>query len=184
MKYRCKFNRWWVLATLLVTVSAWAGEPSVPITHNLQADAVSASQRNVPIMLVFGARGCRYCELLDRDFLKPMLISGDYTNKVLIREVMISDDSKLVDFAGKRIPTTRLADRYHVSVTPTVVFVDAKGRQLTSPMVGVSSPDYYGAYLDQAIAAALKRLRAEPQATTAHWSASRSRVRPAPLRRS
>jgi len=166
VKYRCKFNPWWALAALLVAASAWAGGPAVPVTRNLQADGASSTQRGVPIMLVFSAPGCRYCRLLDKDFLKPMLISGDYTNKVLIRKVMIGNDATLVDFSGKQEPADKLARDYHVHVTPTVLFLDAKGHQLAPPMVGVSSPDYYGSYLDQSITAALKRLHAEQRSAT------------------
>ena len=154
------------MAALLVAASAWAGGPAVPVTRNLQADGASSTQRGVPIMLVFSAPDCHYCRLLDRDFLKPMLISGDYTNKVLIRKVMIGDDATLVNFAGKRVAADKLAEHYHVQVTPTVLFLDAKGQQLAPAMVGVSSPDYYGSYLDQSIAAALKRLHAEQRSAT------------------
>ncbi len=156
------------MAALLVAASAWAGGPAVPVTRNLQADGASSTQRGVPIMLVFSAPDCRYCRLLDKDFLKPMLISGDYTNKVLIRKVMINNDATLVDFAGKRVAADKLAKHYHVQVTPTVLFLDAKGQQLAPAMVGVSSPDYYGSYLDQSIAAALKRLHAEHRPATAN----------------
>ncbi|MGA7802518.1 MAG: thioredoxin fold domain-containing protein [Gammaproteobacteria bacterium] len=172
MKYRCKFNPWWAMVAILVAASAWGAGPAVPVTTDLQADGASSNQRGVPIMLVFSAPGCHYCELLDRDFLKPMLISGDYTNKVLIRKVMIGDDAKLVDFAGKQVPADQLASRYHISVTPTVLFLDAKGRQLAPAMVGVSSPDYYGSYLDQSIAQALKHLHAERRSGTARHAAS------------
>ncbi|MEJ2655267.1 MAG: hypothetical protein P8Z69_08205, partial [Acidihalobacter sp.] len=51
------------------------------------------------------------------------------------------------------------ARRYHVSFTPTVLLLDAKGRLLAKPLVGLTTEDFYGAFLDEAIDEAVARMR-------------------------
>jgi len=113
----------------------------------------------LPILLMFSAEHCSYCEKLEEDFLKPMLRSGDYTDKVLIRKVRIDGFGTIHDFDGNKVSAQEFADRYNVSVTPTVVFIDGDGTQLAKKRVGLSTPDFYGGYLDQSIDTALDILR-------------------------
>ena len=60
-------------------------------TTDLASDAQAARERNLPILMMFSMDGCGYCELVEQDFLRPMLISGDYRDKVIIR--MVKTDS-------------------------------------------------------------------------------------------
>ena len=52
-----------------------------------------------------------------------------------------------------------LADRLGVRVTPTVVFLGPRG-ELADRLIGYSSRDFYGAYLDERIELARTALRA------------------------
>lgn len=175
VKLCCKFRLFWAATLMAAAACAFAaGPPRVPVTHDLQADGQRSEQRSLPIMLVFTAPGCSYCKLLKRDFLKPMLRSGDYANKVLIREVKIEAGQSVVDFAGKSVSTSALAQRYHVRVTPTVLFLDGQGRELAKPMVGINSVDFYGSYLDQSIDVARSKLQAGHSAADAARSTAHS----------
>jgi thiol-disulfide isomerase/thioredoxin len=108
---------------------------------------------------MFSAEHCTYCEKLEEDFLKPMLRSGDYDDRVLIRKVKIDGFGTIRDFDGNKVDAEAFADRYKVYVTPTVVFIDGDGAQLARKRVGLSTPDFYGGYLDQSIDTALDVLR-------------------------
>ena len=44
-------------------------------------------------------------------------------------------------------------------MTPTLLFVDSQGRELAERMVGVTTLEFYGGYLDQAIDASSDKLR-------------------------
>ena len=138
-----------------------AGRPSaaIPVAHDLKAVGTLARQRQLPVLLEFAATTCGYCHTLESNVLNPMVRSGDYTHKVIMRKVVIDDDAPLRDFDGKTISATDLAKRYGVFVTPTVVLVDGRGMRLTREIVGVSSVDFYGYYLDQAIDGSLRHLR-------------------------
>ena len=51
-----------------------------------------------------------------------------HDDKILIRSVSISDYDYLIDFKGRSITTAEFASRYDVSLTPTLVFLDADER--------------------------------------------------------
>ena len=137
------------------------GRPSAAIAaaHDLKAVGALARQQQLPILLEFAATTCGYCHVLESDVLNPMVRSGDYTHKVIMRKVVIDNDAPLRDFDGKTISAADLAKRYGVFVTPTVVLVDGRGMRLAREIVGVSSVDFYGYYLDQAIDGSLQHLR-------------------------
>jgi thioredoxin-related protein len=143
---------------------AASGQPpraptEVPQAENLYRDAALASRRNLPIMLVFTGLVCSYCEELEALFIRPMLLSGDYTDKIIIRKLVVDNGSRVTDFSNQRVKTSDLAHEYGVYITPTILFVDADGRQLAERMVGINTVELYGGYLDQCIDTALLRLR-------------------------
>lgn len=130
------------------------GLPPVTIVQasNLQVDGQQALKRHVPILLMFAQHGCSWCHYVEENQLKPMLRNAGYRAQVMIRQVMIDDMHHITDFDGRSTDANTLAARYNASLTPTVVFVDATGKQLVPSIVGVSNPDFYGGDLDDGLA--------------------------------
>ena len=122
----------------------------VKISTDLYQDAQLAKQKAVPIVVMFSQDGCAYCGIVREQFLKPMLRSGDYDNKALIREVKIDSFEDVRNFDGKRIPSDQLSTIYRAYLTPTVVIFDSKGRT-HHRLLGISNEYYYGGELDDAI---------------------------------
>lgn len=151
------------LLTLLlfaaVSTVVVAAEVSVPEVEDFAAEGRQADKKRLPILLMFAADYCAYCEQLEEDFLKPMLRSGDYGDKVLIRKLHIDGHGSIRDFDGATISPAEIGERYGVSVTPTVAFIDGDGVELAPKRVGLTTPDFYGGYLDDAINQALNILR-------------------------
>ena len=143
-----------LLALLLALwgLTGAAAPPRVTITSDLGADGKLATARQLPIMLVFTASDCSYCDLLERDILRPMLISGDYDDKVIIRKIVIDEQPSIRDFRGRRIAADQLAQRYGVYVTPTILFLDSRGRELSERIVGINTVEMFGGRVDAAIA--------------------------------
>lgn len=131
----------------------------VPEVRDLKQLAAQSEQRRLPILLMFSAEHCGYCIRVEEDFLKPMLRSGQYEEKVLIHKFKIDGSHTIVDFDGGKITASEFASRYNVFVTPTVVFIDGRGQQLAPKRIGLTTPDYYGGYLDESIDTALDVLR-------------------------
>ena len=128
---------------------------------DLQKTAQLSKSKNLPILIMFSTEGCPYCELLKEDFLLPMIISGDYTDKILLRELHVSDTDQIIDFKGHKIDSYDFARKYVVKLFPTTIFIDSKGLELTPKIVGVTTPSLFGGRLDSAIDKAVELLRSK-----------------------
>ncbi|MGD8407523.1 MAG: thioredoxin fold domain-containing protein [Thiohalophilus sp.] len=152
-----------LLPLLLVSplTSASQDKPYYKVPHatDLQADGELASKENLPLLIMFSQSGCTYCDLVREDFLEPMRKSGDYTDKVIMRIIKLDDYGNVRDFDGQMRKPIDIAVRYRASLTPTVIFVDHRGKELTERILGISTPPLYGGLLDDAIDLSLQRIR-------------------------
>ncbi len=74
MKVSCS---WWGGLLLLLWLSSAAGAAEVPESGDLAADGRLARSLGVPLLVVFSAEHCGYCELLEAEILRPMILSGE-----------------------------------------------------------------------------------------------------------
>ena len=147
---------------ILLIVAAWRVDVeaagSLPAVTDMQQLGQEAAAKNLPILILFSMRGCPYCDFIRDDYLVPMLDDPAYMNKVIIREIYTDSFNNIRDFNGNSIEAMELAQQYQATLAPTLVFIDGKGQQLVEKMVGVTTPDFYGAYLDRAINQSYQRL--------------------------
>lgn len=155
--------------TLLVILAwfavsgAWAHPArGVPLVQDLAAEGKAAREKNQPVLVMFGTPNCPFCRQVLNEFLFPMSRNADYQAKVIMVQVEIGSSRKLVDFSGQATTHGQFARRYQIKLAPTVVLFDASGRVLGEPLVGMITPDYYGAFLDRAIDEAVDKLRDKP----------------------
>ena len=151
-----------VAVPLLLVFALSGATATVPPVSNLQHEGALANERQLPVLLFFASTICGYCDQLEEDFLQPMLLSGDYEDKVIIRKLIIDQGSTIKDFDGNTVMAGKLSDRYKVFVTPTMLFIDGKGRELAERMVGINTPELFGGYLEDCIDTALQQIR-QPQ---------------------
>lgn len=153
------------LLSLLPATSVFAYEDSelpfveIQSLSDFASTKAEALNSNKIIMLEMSASYCGYCETLEEEIIKPMLRSGDYTDNVLIRQLKIDDTALLNDTSGKQLTPAELAKKFNVKVTPTLLFLDGKGNEVSKRIRGVYSLDFYGSYVDQAIDQGLKVIR-------------------------
>ncbi len=148
-----------ILSALTPAISAQnVMDVRVSLSTNLQADAAIAKARGVPLLLMFSLDNCPYCMVVQEEFLDPMQRNRDYDSKVLMR-ILKMDEAYITDFDGQRIAVDDLTLRYGAAVAPTVVLLDHQGRMLTERLLGITTPDFYGGYLDAAIERSLQRLQ-------------------------
>lgn len=147
----------WCFIAVFFAAAAAAG--GLPQARDFRADALRAGRGHVPVMVFFSAESCSYCKEVEELYLKPMYADAARRGKVMIRQVQIDSTGKLRDFSGKTTDAAGFARQYRVSLTPTIKFLDASGRELVPALVGVSSPDFYGSYLDADIDAADAKMR-------------------------
>ncbi|MDH5572704.1 MAG: hypothetical protein OEY89_13140 [Gammaproteobacteria bacterium] len=129
----------------------------IPVSTDLQQES-RLNQAHLPLLLMFSIQNCPYCAIVREEFLEPMKISGDYESRVIMR-IIDMEVHKLIDFDGRPIQINTLTQRYKISLAPTVILVNNNGQLLTEPLVGITTRDYYGGYLDQAIDEAFRKLK-------------------------
>lgn len=142
-----RFLKLFILAWL-IPAPAWASE--LPEATDLAGDAASGR----PVLVLFEAPDCPYCIQVSQDFLEPMSRNAGYRSRVVLRRLSTRSGDLVTGFDGKPTSGEKLARQYRVQLTPTVVLLGPDGRLLTEPLVGLTTPDFYGAYLDEAIARA------------------------------
>lgn len=154
-----------VLSVMTVVTPGWALEddnlPPVTIinSHDLQEDGQLSKQTQKPILILFSMQGCSYCEFVEEEHLKPMLRNKKYLSKVIIRRVMTDGYDDLTDFDGTKISSQDFSTRYGAYVTPTVVFLNHKGKELSKRILGVRNTEFYGGELDDGLELSVRRLR-------------------------
>jgi thioredoxin-related protein len=129
---------------------------------DFRLEAAAATARGVNLLLAITRESCSYCAKLRREILAPMVRGGEYVDKVSIREMMMEPDTAITDFSGQVTTTSKFAARYGVSITPTVLLLDASGNSLQPPITGINNAEMYGFYLDQAIAQAAATQARQP----------------------
>jgi thioredoxin-related protein len=131
----------------------------IPEITDLRQEAALARKQRLPILVMFSSDYCPYCTTMKNDFLKPMMFSGAYDDKILFRMLELRAGADVIDFDGRKVNVWEFAERYKVRVTPTLVFLDYQGIAMAPKMVGLTTPDFFGGYLDDAISTAYNHVR-------------------------
>lgn len=139
-----------------MALPAWAG--GLPPARDLQRDGRVGGSTGRPILVFFMADSCSYCEEVRRLYLEPMYADPAYQHRLIFRTVNINDPGVMKDFRGRSTNQGRFADSQGVSFTPTIRFYDAHGSELVPQLRGYSSPDFYLAYLEDAVETSISRL--------------------------
>ena len=138
--------------TLFISLSIQA-EP-IMIADDLALDAQNARENNKPIVFFVTADHCPYCERLRDEYFK--FSPGD--ERFILREIELDQNPEVVDFAGEQSDHRKIADKYGIWLTPTVAFVGPDGEQLTDPIVGVLTMDFYHYYFEEALGKSIDNL--------------------------
>jgi len=143
---------------LSIATSA-ASESLVPFLHQPEADSKLARDNSMIIVVLFEYEDCPWCEYILEHEIEPIIRSGAFKSTVIFRRADISDSAtELTSFDGTPTTSHQLAKNHGVSISPTLVFLNAEGDVMAPQLVGVSSRDFYGYYLEKRIAEALVKL--------------------------
>jgi thioredoxin-related protein len=158
-----------ILACALTAAAAGAGTAraqsrtphrlNLPPAKDLAADAATSVRDRVPIFLFFDRHDCPYCARALAQIVVPMSNEPRWRDRALYRQVEVDQPLPLVGFDGRATTHAALAERYGVSLTPTVLVVDSAGAAIGKPIVGFLTVDFYAAYLEGAVDAGLAKLR-------------------------
>lgn len=117
--------------------------------HDLQQQAALARKHRIPLLIEFSSPWCSYCEVLEKEILEPMLKSGDYRSRVIIRKLEVSDYNKVIDFTGQSQVSVDWAMSMKVDLYPTLVFFNGEGNEISHRLVGIAVLEFVSDELEK-----------------------------------
>lgn len=151
-------RRHW-LAVLAASAMPWRlrAQPVtvvLPSARSLPEELARAQQQGQPLVVMVSLEGCVFCRIVRQSHLAPMAREGFPLVQVDMRSAQA-----VRDFEGHMTTHDELTRRWRVSITPTVLFFGAGGKEVAERMEGAYQPDFYGPYLEDRLAKARSRLR-------------------------
>jgi thioredoxin-related protein len=143
---------------LACVVSSAAFGQAIPLAHDLAREARDARSEGLPLVVFYTQPDCVYCERARRDYLQPLIAEPTARRRLRVVEVDVTSQASLADFAGRRLSQAAFARAQGVRIVPTLGFYGPGGARLVEPLVGLTVPDYYLAYLDARLDDARKQL--------------------------
>ncbi|WP_449413827.1 thioredoxin [Pandoraea soli] len=137
-------------------------QATLPLATDFAAHARRAASLDAPLIVLVSLRDCVYCGPIRQRELAPLVRGGKYE----VREIGMDSTAPVREFDGSTTTGVAWARAHGVKVSPTVLFLDTSGRPVADPLIGAGLPDFYGAYLDDAIARGRAQLRAGRDGST------------------
>lgn len=129
---------------------------ALPTPTSLRAAAQAVAGRGEALVVMTTLRGCVYCELVRNSYLHPLMREG----KAFAVQIDVQDSATAIqDFGGQTTTPAALAEAWKAGFTPTLMFFGPDGRERAERLVGVSSADFYGEYLNQRLETARQALK-------------------------
>jgi Thioredoxin-like domain len=89
---------------------------------DLKADHAEAKTAGKRLAVIFEQRGCIYCERMHVDVLARRYINDYVRENFNIIQLDLWGAREVTDFDGAKMPEKKLAERWGIIFTPTVVF--------------------------------------------------------------
>lgn len=89
---------------------------------NLKDDYADAEAAGKRFAVVFEQRGCMYCTKMHTEVLAQKYINDYVRENFRVLQIDMWGSREVTDFDGTKLPEKKLAERWGVMFTPTVVF--------------------------------------------------------------
>jgi thioredoxin-related protein len=144
------------LSWLLIIPSAWsAGKGEIPVADNLAAIGQLSRQQKIPVVIFVSRDACPYCRTLRTKILQPLYAANKFEQRAILVEVSLDRVEAMTGFENSPITAKAFAEHYRAKITPTLLFLDSQGREVSKRLVGISNLEFYGHYLQTSIDKAL-----------------------------
>lgn len=128
----------------------------LPASANLADEIRRAVDGGSPLVVMVSLSGCPFCNVVRDSYLAPLQRDiGLPVVQVDMRSAVASTDAK-----GSRTSHDDLARGWKVRIAPTVLFLGRDGVELAERLVGGYLAEFYGAYLEQRLEQARRKLKA------------------------
>ncbi len=131
---------------------------TLPWASDLLSESRQAACQGKPLVIMFGSSECPYCSIVRSLYMVPLPDEERYRG-IVVRELEIDSDTPVKDFSGKLTTMRKLASNYGVYLVPTVMVFGSDGTQSGKSIIGLSTEDFYGVYLDDAIQAGVESVK-------------------------
>ena len=158
-----------LLALLFTAHTALAQEPPAWFTESLldlREDVAEAAAQGKRVMLYFGQDGCPYCKRLMEVNFRDAAIAAKTQQHFVALALNIWGDREVTWSDGVTSTEKQLAARLKVQFTPTLVFLDERGR-VALRLNGYYPPQEFEAALDHAAGKAPLERKPRPAAGAA-----------------
>lgn len=146
------------IAMAAVDVPAEPLKAELAAASDLHSDSAGSNSSVRLVVVLFSLPDCSYCDAIRREQLVPLSRDSKLMDRLVVREVSIVGSHFLVAFDGSRTTESGFARNAAVRLSPTVAFFSPDGAQVVPAIVGARLPDFYGAYLDEAIEKSLSKI--------------------------
>jgi thioredoxin-related protein len=151
------------LASMAVQQPVLAAGGVIPVAANLAESAKMAQQQGLPTIVYVSRDACPYCRTLTDSILGPMYAAGKFRDRAVLIELSLDKVGSLTGFDGQPITAEEFAQQYKAQITPTLLFLDAGGREISKRRIGISNLELYSQYLQRSIDAALTVTRSSAE---------------------
>ena len=135
----------------------------IPAAGDLAVSAHRSQQQGLPMIVYVSRDACPYCRTLTDSILGPMFAADKFEKRAMLVEVSLDRVDPLTGFDGELISGKAFGERYQANITPTLLFLDAEGHEISKRRVGISNLELYGHYLQKSIDEALAFTRSRVQ---------------------
>jgi len=148
----------WLFA-LASALSLHAAEVEISAADNLTRTGQLSRQQGIPTVVFVSREACPYCRTLRNKILLPMQRARKFDNRAILVEMNLDRTGPLTGFENSQMTAQAFGDLYRAGITPTLLFLDPEGREISRRIVGISNLELYGYYLQQSIDEALLNIR-------------------------
>jgi thioredoxin-related protein len=148
-----------IILTLLCCSPSFVYSGKLTILDDFRQVGRESRQHQIPILVLVSQYHCSYCDRMKEEVLEPLQLNQQYGQRVLIRELSIDPGEMLTTLQGKSLAAADFTARYNVTVTPTLLFLDARGKEAAPRIIGINTVDYLFYYIDDAIDQATTNMR-------------------------
>jgi thioredoxin-related protein len=127
---------------------------ALPSTKSIQNDIVTAVKVSKPLIVLVSLDNCPFCKIARENYLIPLISE----QALPVIQVNLGHTTPIFDAQGRLTTQAALIQSWKVVAAPTVLFLGKNGVELVPRLVGGTSSDFYGAYLQERIDAAMKTL--------------------------
>ena len=148
-----------LLCVLIIPSSLSADTGDIPLADNLAETGQLCRQQEIPVIIFISRDACPYCRTLRDKVLQPMLTANKFEHRAILVEVSLDRVEKLTGFDNSETTAEAFAKHYGAEITPTLLFLDAEGQEISKRRVGISNLEFYSHYLQKSIDKATDAIR-------------------------